>query len=70
MNRVGDDVLELYRSCLLNTLVRIFIFDNAQDRVCRAHPLRQDDAPNGSVAKPTPIHMIMGIVEAKQMLDK
>ena len=27
----GDDVLELYRACLLNTVVRIEIYDNAQE---------------------------------------
>ena len=50
--------------------MRIEIFDNAQDRVWRAHQLRQDEAQKGSVAKPTPIQMIMDIVEAKKMLEK
>ena len=34
---VGDDVLNVYRTCLLNTPIRIEIFDNAQDRMWRAH---------------------------------
>ena len=67
---VGDDVLELYRACLLNTPLRIEIYDNAQDRLWRAHQLRQDEAQKGIVAKPTPIQMIMDIVEAKKMLER
>ena len=67
---VGDDVLELYRAGLLNTPLRIEIYDNAQDRLWRAHQLRQDEAQKGSVAKPTPIQMIMDIVEAKKRLDE
>ena len=41
---VGDDVLKVYRTCLLNTFIRIEIFGNAQDRMWRAHQLRQDEA--------------------------
>ena len=67
---VGDDVLNVYRTCLLNTPIHIEIFDNAQDQMWLAHQLRQDEAQKGSVAKPTPIQMIMDIVEAKKMLEK
>ena len=67
---VGDVVHELYRACLLNTPLRIEIYDNAQDRLWRAHQLRQGEAQTGSVAKPTPIQTIMYIVEAKQLPDQ
>ena len=53
---VGDDVLELYRACLMNTPLRLEIYDNAQDRLWRARQLRQDEAHKGSAAKPTPRH--------------
>lgn len=66
----GDDVLVLYRAGLLSTPRRIGIYDHAQGRLWRAHQLRQYEAQQGSVVTPTPIHTIMDIVDANQMLDK
>ena len=65
-----DAELATFRQMALSFTVRVEVHENQQQRVWRAHQLRQSDTQVGYVAKQSPVQFMYSVLPTKAMLEK
>ena len=68
-NGSSDDDLQKLRKLVLSATVRFEIIDNTNDRIWRAHQLRQSEIQTGDSAKLTPLQFMFSVMSSKHMLE-
>ena len=67
---MDDADMEKFQKAALAFSVRLEVIDNHQDRLWRAHQLRQSDSQVGYVAKQTPVQCMFSVMATKKLLEK